>query len=393
MNKKDVFACGMYDLANTIFSALFVTLFFPFFVKVFLGGTEFQIGLVFGLSMLAVGIVVPVIGAWSDALGRRMPFIILFTVVCCVFSALVGFVPLFLALILGFFANFSYHAALTTYNALLPSIAKKKELGRVSGIGTAMGYLGTLISLGIASLLLYRYGWETEAGSRAIFIAVGVMFFVFSLFTFFGVREVSVKRKPSVKECISAVWNTLKNISKHSSFFMFLLAMFFYANAINAAIVFLYLFARQQIGLDIKSFFVVYVLQAMGAVVGSYLSGRWVDRFGSKRVLFGAGFAWIAVIVLLLFVSNLTMFVIAGILGGAALGAVWTAQRPKLVELVARAKVGQFFGFLELTDKFSGILGPIVYGLLATFVNYTAALLSLVLFFVAGLFCLRSVRK
>ena len=59
MNKKVVFAWGMYDLANTIFSALFVTFFFPFYVKEFLGGTEFQIGLVFGLSMLAVGINVP----------------------------------------------------------------------------------------------------------------------------------------------------------------------------------------------------------------------------------------------------------------------------------------------------------------------------------------------
>src|SRR5574341_282356 len=119
MNKKEVFAWGMYDLANTIFSALFVTFFFPFYVKTFLGGNEFQIGLVFGLSMLAVGIFVPVIGAWSDVLGKRMPFIIFFTIVCCLLTWLVGKVSLSWALIGGFLANFSYHAALTTYNALI----------------------------------------------------------------------------------------------------------------------------------------------------------------------------------------------------------------------------------------------------------------------------------
>ncbi|MCX6708213.1 MAG: MFS transporter [Candidatus Woesearchaeota archaeon] len=392
MHKKEVFAWGTYDFANTIFSALFVTVFFPFYVKSFLGGTEFQIGLVFGLSMLAVGLVVPVIGAWSDALGRRMPFIIFFTIICCLFTYFVGQASLFYALVFGFIANFSYHAALTAYNALLPRIAGSR-LGFVSGIGTAMGYLGTLISLGIASLVLYKYGWETEAGSQAVFAATSIMFFVFSLVMFFGVKEPPSHKRASILKSIGAVWKTLAHISKFRSFFLFLLAMFCFSNAINAAIVFLFLFAKQQINLSIQSFFVVYVLQSLGAVVGSYLSGRWVERYGSKKVLVGAGFAWIGVIVLLLFVSNLTMFIIAGMLGGAALGAVWTAQRPKLVELVSKAKVGQFFGFLELTDKFSGIIGPVVFGALATFVNYTAALLSLIVFFAAGLLFLRGVRK
>src|SRR3989344_2201143 len=189
MNKKEVFAWGMYDLANTIFSALFVTFFFPFYVKQFLGGNEFQIGLVFGLSMLAVGLVVPVIGAWSDQVGRRMPFIIVFTIACCLFTWLVAGVSLKWALVCGFLANFAYHGALTVYNALLPGLGNDEELGNVSGIGTAMGYVGTLIALGFAALILMRLGWETEAGAKAIFGATALMFFVFSLPTFFGIRE------------------------------------------------------------------------------------------------------------------------------------------------------------------------------------------------------------
>ncbi len=395
MNKK-VFAWGMYDLANTIFSALFVTFFFPFYVKQFLGGNEFQIGLVFGLSMLAVGIIVPIIGAWSDAIGRRMPFIIFFTIVCCILTWLVAQVSLYWALAAGFFANFTYHAALTTYNALLPKIAKRSELGNVSGIGTGMGYFGTLISLSIAAIILSRLGWETVEGARAIFAATAIMFFVFSLFTFFGIHEPkSAKNKRTVAmhvlDSFRSVKYTLKTAGKNKSFFVFLLSMFFYANAINAVIVFLFLFARQQINLSVKAFFVVYTIQSFGAVAGSFLSGRWVDRYGAKRVLIWAGFAWIAVIGLLYFVTNLTMFIIAGVLGGAALGTVWTAQRPKLLEMVSRAKVGQFFGFLELTNKFSGVFGPIVFGALARFVSYQAALISLLIFFSIGLFFLRRV--
>lgn len=390
MRKKEVFAWGMYDLANTIFSALFVTFFFPFYVKTFLGGTEFQIGLVFGLSMLVVAFVVPFIGAWSDVIGRRMPFLIFFTIVCCLFTWLVAGVSLFWALFAGFVANFAYHSALTVYNALLPKIAKKNELGFVSGIGTAMGYLGTLISLAIAALILSRLGWESARGAKAIFAATAIMFFVFSLVTFFVIKE-GRRSLGKVSDGFRAVLHTLRNLPKHKSFFLFLLAMFCYANAINAVIVFLFLFAKQQIFLSVKAFFVVYTVQSFGAVGGSFIAGRLVDRFGSKRVLVWAGLAWIAVIVLLLFVSNLAMFMIAGVLGGAALGTVWTAQRPKLVLLVSRAKVGQFFGFLELTDKFSGVIGPIVFGFLAYFVNYQAAMLSLIVFFVLGLFLLKFV--
>lgn len=396
MIRKEVFAWGMYDLANTIFSALFVTFFYPFYVKTFLGGDEFQIGLVFGLSMLLVAFIVPAIGAWSDSIGRRMPFIIFFTIICCILTALVAKVSLLGALLAGFFANFCYHAALTTYNALLPRISNKHDVGNVSGIGIGMGYLGTLISLGIAAIILSRLGWESAEGARAIFIAVALMFVVFSLPTFLMIREKAfVKNSRSVFQHVfdsfGSVLRTLTNLPKHKSFFMFLLSMFFYANAINAVIVFLFLFARQQINLSVKAFFVVYVIQSLGAVVGSFVAGRLSDKHGARKVLFWSGFAWIAVIVLLLFVSNLTMFILAGVLGGASLGAVWTAQRPKLVELVSKQKVGQFFGFLELTNKFSGVIGPIVFGFLARYVSYQSALLSLIVFFAIGLFFLRFV--
>ncbi len=392
MNVKEVFAWGMYDLANTIFSALFVTFFFPFYVKEFLGGTEFQIGLVFSLSMLFVGIIVPFIGAWSDSVGRRMPFMIVFTIACCVLTALVAKASLTTALIAGFFANFCYHAALTTYNALLPKIAKTSELGNVSGIGTAMGYLGTLIALGVGAFLLSKYGWETQVGAQVIFIATAVLFMLFSLFTFFGISEKKIRTPDHhVRKAIKGVFKTLKESYKHRKFFLFLLSMFCYANAINAVIVFLFLYARKEIALSVQAFFIVYALMSVGAVAGSFFSGKFVDKYGSKKVLVAAGLMWLVVIALLYFVTDIKTFVVAGVLGGAALGMVWTAQRPKLLNMVGDSKAGQFFGFLELTNKFSGIVGPVLFGFLASFVNYGAALLSLVVFFVLGLFLLKFV--
>ncbi|MEM2916580.1 MAG: MFS transporter [Candidatus Woesearchaeota archaeon] len=389
MRKKEVFCWAMYDLANTAFSALFVTFFFPKYVTEFLGGNKFQIGLVFGLSMLLVGLLVPVIGAWSDRIRKRMPFIVVFTFFCCAATLLVPFVSLKVALFLGLVANFFYHAALTTYNALIPLLGIPEEYGKISGIGVALGYLGTLLSLGIAALVLNRLGWETMLGVKSVFIVTALFFFVFSLFLFFGVRE----RGNSMKEpwhaythhAIKDVLKTIAHLRKHKGLIPYLITIFMFVDAVTAVIVFLYLYGRSVIGLETQAFMIVYALFALSAVAGSYLVGRLTDTIGPKKTLMLAGASWLVVLGVLLMVQSLPMFIFAGLLGGVAMGAVWTSSRPLLIALSPKRGVGQFFGFSELANKFSGVLGPIAYGFLANFYGDKAAIVSLFVFFIIGL--------
>lgn len=395
MNVKKVIAWSTYDLANTAFSALFVTFFFPLYVKEVLGGTEFQIGLVFGISMLLVGLIVPVIGALSDAMHRRMPFIFVFTILCVLFTSMTGYVGLFMALLFGLFANFFYHAALTTYNAILPQISAKKEMGFVSGIGAALGYVGTLLSLGMASIIFGIFGWNSTFALKLMFPATGLFFLVMSLPIFFGIREQCKCKRwfrhEKISDSVQLVIKTIFNIKQYKGMTSFLLAIFAYVNAISAVIIFLFLYSRTQLGLSIKSFMVVYVVFSITATIGSFFYGKLVDRIGAKKSLSLAGILWIIVVLILLFKPNYTYFLIAGSLGGVALGAVWTSIRPLLIELSPKKQVGQFFGFAELADKFSGIFGPIIFGALATHYNYSAALISLLVFFIVGLIILQKV--
>ena len=392
MKSKEVFLWSVYDFANTIFSALFVTFFFPFFVKEFLGGSEFVVGLTFGLSMLAVGLVVPFLGAWSDAVGRRMPFIVFFTILCCALTIGVAFVGLKWALVFGFLANIAYHGALTTYNALMTGLSSKKEYGLVSGVGAGMGYAGTLTSLAAAFIILSVYGWETKAGAQSIFVLTGVLFFMFSLITFFGLRE-RVRSKEGffvhLSKAVRELQKTVPRLKK--KFVRFLLAMFLFADAQSAIIIFLFLYGRTVFGLPVKSFLVVYTLFAVGAMLGSFFIGKWIDRYGAVRVLRWSGISWCVVLGMLAFTHSLAWFVFGGVLGGALLGIVTTAMRPQLLFMSPMRKSGEYFGFLELMDKFSGVIGPIVFGALATFVGYPAAILSLIVFFLGGLWLLKDV--
>src|SRR3989338_8579796 len=175
-DKKAIFGWVIYDLANTAFSALFITFFFPLLVKFYLGGNELQIGLINGISMFLAGILVPFVGALSDTTGRKMSFVIFFTIICAIFTVLTAYSSLYLALIFALIAMLSYHAALDVYDAKLMDISNNKNRGRISGYGVALGYIGTILSLLMAYIILTIFGWKSETGIKAIFPATGLFF-------------------------------------------------------------------------------------------------------------------------------------------------------------------------------------------------------------------------
>jgi len=166
----------------------------------------------------------------------------------------------------------------------------------------------------------------------------------------------------------------------------------------NAVIIFLFLYGQKTFGLTVQTFFPVYAIFALGAAAGSLLIAKSIDTHGGKAVLTIAAGIWIAVILLLshlnplsnlIGITHYTLFIISGILGGAALGLVWSSNRPLLIQLSPKRKLAEYFGFLELTDKFSGVLGPLLFGYLATYHGYQTALYSLLGFFGLGLWMLR----
>ena len=393
--KKEVWAWSIYDLANTAFSALFVTFFFPFFIVAHLGGNEFHVGLVFGLSMLLAGILVPILGAMSDQTQRRIPFIVVFTIICVSFTILVAFSNLFAALLFGLLANFFYHAALDVYDAKLFDISTKKNIAHISGYGTALGYVGTILSLVMAYFILQRYGWETKLGTQAIFIGTAIFFLIFSLYTFFNLKDKIIKKVKTnvttIKNAIAQVKYSLTTIPKHRGLWFFLLASFLYTDGMNTVIIFLFLFGREQIGITVQQFFPIFAAMAVTAALGALLFGRLSDRIGHRRALFIILFIWIAVIIMLIIKTTFVTYVIAGLLGGAALGATWTVVRPLLVELAPKHKIAELFGFQGLTEKFSGVLGPIIFGFVVVQAGYTPALFVVLVLFILGALILRFV--
>lgn len=389
---KRIFAWSLYDFADTSFSALFITFFYPILVRNVLGGTEFQVGLSLGLSLLATALVVPFVGALSDAMGRRIPILAVSTLITVGLTAATGYAGLAAALVLGFLANLFNTLDIDLYDSFIPELVPPEKRGRLSGLGTGVGYLGTIASLAMAYGILAYFGFESEEGIRAIFPAVAVFYFIFSLPLFLTVPDIKRIRRPlgeSARVAIGQLKHTLTHLGEYRGLGPFLLASFIYNDAMHTAIIFLSLYGTDQIGLTVQQFFFAFALIALAAFAGSFLFGKLSDRLRPRRVLTVILVLWMLVIGLLIFTKSWQIFVLAGSLGGALLGGVWTCNRHMIAMLAPPHKVAEIYGIEGLTEKTAGVIGPIGFGWLATNYGYPPGLVFLMCLFVIGIFVLR----
>ena len=389
-------AWSLYDFADTAFSALFITFFFPILIKVHLGGDEFHIGLAMSISVLFAALGVPLIGAISDITGRRMPILLVATLLTALFTVLTGYASLNTALALGLLANFTHLISKDVYDAKMIDIAPRSLYGAISGMGVGVGYCGTIVSLAFGYVILSNLGWETLEGIQAMFILAAVFYIIFFLPLFFLVPD-SIKRAKialydAVISALKELRKTLRGLPRSGALGRFLLASFLYNNGMNTVIIFLYLYGRETIGLGVREFFPVFALMAVASIAGSFFFGWLSDRIGVIRSIRIALVIWIGIIVYLLFLTSYEAFLLSGMLGGAVLGAIWTLNRQMIALISPPHKIAELFGIEGLTAKFSGALGPVIFGFLATRYDYSTALLSVLVFFVVGFVVFRGMR-
>ncbi len=379
---------ALYDLANTMFSALFVSVNFPIFVREFVRGTDRVVGLTNSLACLAAAAVVPILGTISDQTRRRLPILLALTILCCAATPVVAFLPLQWALLGGGLAIFAYQAGLALYDAILPDLAEPEDQGLASGLGVGIGYGGTIIALACAALIQRRYGEGTLASIRVTNLMIGTLFFVFALPLFILHREAgpAVRLHP-VEAAVAGLGRVVEGARAASpKLWLFIAASFLFANAAMAVIVFFGIFARQVIQMEMGRFYLVYAQMAVAALVGALAIGLLVDRYGPRRLLFAVGFLWIAIFTSMMFVRTEGGFHVVGLVGGVALGGLWTASRPMLARLADPERMGESFGFQGIASRTSAVVGPAVYGILSTrYDDYRAGLAALIVFYVVGL--------
>ena len=180
---RPVISWALYDLANTVFSMNIVSFYLGIWVVTVMGQSDAVWGYTGSLTYAVVFVTAPILGALSDQAGRRMPFLLVSTVLCVAFTALLGTWGLFVTLGLFVVANYFFQAGLIFYDATLPVVSTAETRGIVGGFGIGLGYLGSFAGVLTGILLL---DWVGYVG---VFRLTALIFLVFAIPIFLFVEE------------------------------------------------------------------------------------------------------------------------------------------------------------------------------------------------------------
>jgi len=442
-SKRNVFFWAMYDLANTIYSMVIVSLIINRYVLVIgqveygmsYGGVSFLYGVVALVMQVAVAICIPILGALSDNVGKRKPFVISLTGIILLFASLIGFFhDLTIVLLLFIIANVAYQFSLMFYDAMLPFIAKREDVGKVAGFGIAWGYFGTILSLFIMMPLILILGDMNSASTlenpvisygytdNPITFVLPMILFLLCAIPFIWVREKQKKAKrPPVRKLIGNTFkqlgDTFRDIRKHRSMFIFIIGYFFVADIANVIVLYMTPLVTDGLiigtgGTSSTTFAILFIIVAtFSAVIFTYFIGKFGEKYGAKKTFYLVGLLWaIALIigVVLIFTTpyievgaNIPFIfsLLMGLVAGPALGGTWTAQRIMVIELAPTEKFGEFFGFSKLSGKLSSAIGPFVWGTVMLSYDvigkfaYGWAMISVGIIMAIGIYILSFVQK
>ncbi len=365
----------LYDLANTIFSMGIVSMYFGLWVRDAVGKerADSVLGMITAISMGIIFVLSPVLGAMTDRARRRMPFLVVSTIVCVFFTMLLARGGFTMTAVCFIIANIAYQAGLQFYDAMLPEVSHEGNRGKISGIGVGVGYLGSYIAVGLG--LNAVFGSDDKP---FLFTMIAVFFLLFAIPCFLFVKERGNPHPRPVfslrlmRESTRDTIRTVRSGREYPGLVRFLVGRLFYTDAINTVITIMGLYtvnvaestglSREQ-GEERAKFILLTAITF--AVIGGFVWGWLVDRIGPKRTLNYVLYMWVGVFLLAsavgIFGLPLATLYVVACAAGVALGGIWSADRPFMLRLTPPSRIGEFYGLYGMMGRFSSITGPLIW--------------------------------
>jgi UMF1 family MFS transporter len=390
----------MYDFANSGYTTVVITAVFnAYFVAEVAGRAPwatFAWTAALAVSYALIVVTAPLIGAYADAHAAKKRLLLLTTIGCVVFTAglaLVGRGDLALGIALVILSNFFFGTGENLVAAFLPEIAKGEALGKVSGWGWSLGYLGGLVALG-ASLVYVNHA-QAQGATAAQFVPVTMLitagiFTLASLPIFLFLNERAVPASGAagiVRSAFARVAETLGHARRYTDLWRFLACIVFYQAGIQTVIALAAVYAQEAMGFTTRDTIFLILVVNVTAAVGAFAFGHVQDRIGHVRTLMLTLIGWIAAVMLAWAAEGPALFWVVANLVGLCLGSSQSAGRALVGYLSPPARTAEFFGLWGLAVKLSAILGPLTYGAVTwvTQGNHRVAMLVTGVFFVMGL--------
>lgn len=398
-----------YDWAISAFNTLVGTFIYnTYFARTFAPSEEMGMAL-WSRGVIATAILVailsPILGAVADRSGRRRRYLVLMTLICAGFTVLLTFVSpthshaVLKALTIYVIANVAFELATVLYNSFLPELVSEDRIGRVSGYGWGIGYIGGLVVMGVALLLFVEDATRLPFLStvdgfnfRATNILVAVWVVVFSIPMFLFVHEQRKETtKPDVAGAFRELRRTFVEVRRYREIVKFLVARLIYNDGLVTVFIFGAMYAQATFGFDGSEVLVFGIVLNVVAGLGALGFGFVDDKLGGKNTLLITLAGLITATTLAVAAPNRTWFWVAGVLIGIFVGPNQSASRSLMGRFVPERHKGEFFGFFAFSGKVTSFMGPMLLGALVVPFGMRVAVASLLGFFIVGALILMTV--
>ncbi|MFJ4287673.1 MFS transporter [Paenarthrobacter nicotinovorans] len=393
--KGQILAWASWDWGSAAFNAVMTTFVFTVYLTSNAFGGEdaasAALGAALAVAGLAIALLAPVTGQRSDAGGRRKLWLGVNTAATALLTGLCFFVfprPEFLLLGVCLIAlgNVFFEFAGVNYNAMLAQISTPRNIGKISGFGWGMGYLGGIVALLLVLQLFVQpsFDWfgastQDSLNIRLVSVFSALWFFIFALPVMFAVPEVSVKKDTAPLGFVDSYKLLIRRIgaiyrtSPHTIYFLLSSAIF--RDGLAAVFTFGGVIAAGTFGFELKEviFFAIFgnVVAAVGAIIGGFLD----DRIGPKAVIVLSLIGLLTAGTFILVLGNgdyvffggpwpgSSTFWVFGLLLCLFVGPAQSSSRAYLARLAPAGESGELFGLYATTGRAVSFLAPTLFTL------------------------------
>ena len=364
IKKRSLYSWLFFDLANTVYAFVIPGLYFSVWLVTEQGWTDQSLGFATSGAMVIVAILGPWVGARSDGSQGKKPILFITTLMCIIATFMLGTFDVSISVLLFIVSLIGFNLGSVVYDALLISVSTSENRGRISGLGVAFGYVGSLLGFGVATVL-QNLGYSYVE----IFRSVAIMFLVFSLPAFIFIKEKKVSdQKSTVKitESISVVIKSWKHSTEYVGLTRFLIGRFFYADAINTLISgLLAVYLVEEVGLSPADSQNLLGLAIIISIIGGYVYGKAADKYGPRKLTLVSLICWIlslSIAIIATEFDQLWLIYVTGVLGGFNIGGIFAVDRVFMTRLSPEKHLGEFYGLYSTVGRFATILGPLLWG-------------------------------
>ncbi len=419
----------MFDFANQSYTLLIITVVFgTLFTQVIVGERPMADGggdgfrhanllwsLALGISYMIAVLTAPLFGAMMDHASAKMRFLFASYVLTVLTTAMLFFVApglVVLGMVLIVLSNTAYTLGESFIASFLPSLGPPEDLGKISGFGWALGYVGGLVASVFALLVLGEVSAANFDRARLVGPLAAAFFLVAALPTFLLLRE----PRPAHQAGSGTPWQgivlagfmrvimTLGHLRRHRDLSIFLISLFFTMSGIYIIIAFSFIYGAQVIGWDESARTFMFLVVQVTAVIGALGFGFIQDRLGARPTYIMTLVLWLFAIAAIYLTPDLSLwlqdhaglaweaqyvFVVVGSLAGLSLGSSQSSGRALVAMLAPADRAAEFFGFWGLATKLAACFGLFSIGMLQIWLGlHRSILFCLALFAVAILVCL-----